>query len=157
VQRSFRNQLVTPTKTGKNRRIDISDQFYFALKKLHLQRKEEALQGGMDAPVSIIFHTKGSHTSQNSVRNIWKRLLDKCGLNYRKFHTTRHTFASLLISNNESLAYIKELMGHHSIQMTVDEYGHLLPTENRDAVNSLDDATIRNSTATTQSRKAATL
>jgi len=48
-------------------------------------------------------------------------------------------------------------MGHHSIQMTVDEYGHLLPTENRDAVNSLDDATIRNSTATTQSRKAATL
>ena len=98
-------------------------------------------------------HSKGSHTSQNSVRNIWKRLLDKCGLNYRKFHTTRHTFASLLISNNESLAYIKELMGHHSIQMTVDEYGHLLPTENRDAVNSLDDATIRNSTATTPKQK----
>jgi integrase len=134
----------------------MSDQLYFVLKRLYNQRKEEALKDGKNEPVSIVFHTKGQYTSQNTVRNIWKRLLVKCELNYRKFHSTRHTFASLLINNNESLAYIKELMGHHSIQMTVDVYGHLLPSENRDAVNSLDDASICNLSATTENKKAVT-
>jgi integrase len=59
----------------------------------------------------------------------------------------RHTFASLLIQNKESLAYVKEQMGHHSIQLTVDTYGHLVPGSNRAAVDALDtapDATICN-------------
>jgi integrase len=157
VQRSFRNGRITSTKNSKSRRVDMSDQLYFVLKRLYSQRKEEALKDGKNEPVSIVFHTKGQYTSQNTVRNIWKRLLVKCELNYRKFHSTRHTFASLLINNNESLAYIKELMGHHSIQMTVDVYGHLLPSENRDAVNFLDDAPICNLSATTENKKAATL
>ncbi len=156
VQRSFRNSRLTPTKNGKTRKVDISDQLYFALKRLSAQRKEEALKDGLGEPVSIIFHTKGDHTSQNSVRNIWRRLLTKCELNYRKLHTSRHTFASMLISNGESLAYVKELLGHHSIQITVDVYGHLLPTENRAAVNALDDTPIRTPGATTQKEKAVT-
>jgi integrase len=39
----------------------------------------------------------------------------------------RHTYASLLIGQGESLAYVKDQMGHHSIQVTVDIYGHLVP------------------------------
>ena len=31
----------------------------------------------------------------------------------------------------------KEQMGHHSIQITVDTYGHLIPGANRQAVNRL--------------------
>jgi integrase len=63
----------------------------------------------------------------------------------------RHTFASLLIQQGESLAYVKEQLGHHSIQMTVDVYGHLVPGGNRQAVDKLDgleNATIRNPDAT---------
>jgi hypothetical protein len=41
--------------------------------------------------------------------------------------------------------------------MTVDVYGHLLPSENRDAVNFLDDAPICNLSATTENKEAATL
>jgi hypothetical protein len=40
----------------------------------------------------------------------------------------------------ESLAYVKEQMGHSSIQVTVDVYGHLVPGGNRAAVDRLDDA-----------------
>jgi len=32
----------------------------------------------------------------------------------------RHTFGSLLIQQGESLAYVKEQMGHASIQVTID-------------------------------------
>jgi integrase len=51
----------------------------------------------------------------------------------------RHTFASLLIQQGESLVYVKEQMGHASIQITVDIYGHLVPGGNRAAVDRLDD------------------
>jgi integrase len=33
--------------------------------------------------------------------------------------------------------YVKEQMGHHSIQVTVDLYGHLIPGANRAAANRL--------------------
>ena len=56
-----------------------------------------------------------------------------------RFHNIRHTFASLLLANGESLHYVKEQMGHASIQTTADVYGHLVPGSNRNAVNRLDD------------------
>jgi integrase len=39
-------------------------------------------------------------------------------------------------------------MGHSSIQVTVDIYGHLIPGANRQAVDRLDDVTGRNPRAT---------
>jgi integrase len=54
-----------------------------------------------------------------------------------RFHDLRHTFASLLLSNGESPTYVKEQMGHSSIQVTVDIYGHLIPGGNRQAVDRL--------------------
>jgi integrase len=157
VDSSWRNGTLTGTKTRKSRRVDLSDQLVVELKRLHTQRKEEALRSGASQVVPIIFHTKGTYTSQNSVRNIWKRVLAKAELDYRKFHCTRHTFASLLIADNQPLNYVKEMLRHHSIQMTVDVYGHLLPDQNKSAVNSLDDATIRNLSATRQKERAATI
>jgi len=35
------------------------------------------------------------------------------------------------------LAYVKDQLGHSSIRMTVDTYGHLVPGANRQAVNKL--------------------
>jgi integrase len=52
--------------------------------------------------------------------------------------TCDNTFASLLIQQGESLAYVKEQMGHHSISVTVDIYGHLVPGGNKQAVDKLD-------------------
>ena len=39
--------------------------------------------------------------------------------------------------NGESPAYVKEQLGHSSIKMTVDIYGHWIPGANRQAVNRL--------------------
>jgi integrase len=46
---------------------------------------------------------------------------------------------------------VRDQLGHASIQLTVDTYGHLVPGSNRQAVDRLDDAadtTIRNPAAT---------
>ena len=46
--------------------------------------------------------------------------------------------ASLHIAHRESLAYVRDQLGHSSIQVTVDVYGHLVPGGNRDAADRLD-------------------
>ena len=138
VQRSYKNQKTSQTKTGRVRRVDMSDQLIGTLKSLYAQRKREALQTGSREIVETVFHRDRIPIAQNSIRYIFKRILRKAGLRSIRFHDIRHTYASLLLSNGQSPAYVKEQMGHHSIQMTVDIYGHLIPSSNREAVNMLD-------------------
>jgi hypothetical protein len=47
-----------------------------------------------------------------------------------------------MIAGGESLAYVKEQMGHSSIKVTVDIYGHLVPGENREAANRISDKVL---------------
>jgi integrase len=42
-------------------------------------------------------------------------------------HECRHTFASLLIASRENPKAVQEFMGHATITMTFDLYGHLFP------------------------------
>ena len=61
------------------------------------------------------------------------------GLAQRNLHYLRHTFASLLLLQGESLKYVQEQLGHSTIKMTCDTCGHLVPGGNRQAVDRLDD------------------
>jgi hypothetical protein len=60
-----------------------------------------------------------------------------------RYRHKRHTYASLLLQQGESIVYVKEQLGHASIQITVDTYGHLIPGANRAAVDRLDDAPMQ--------------
>ncbi|GLI36183.1 tyrosine-type recombinase/integrase [Desulforhabdus amnigena] len=140
VSRSAKRGKITPTKTGKNRRVDMSDQLMNVLKGLQTQRKREALKKGHGVADGFIFLSREDEIlSQNTVRNVFKGILRKAGLRDIRLHETRHTFASLLLTDGQSPVYVKEQLGHSSIQMTVDIYGHLIPSSNRDAVNRLDE------------------
>lgn len=80
--------------------------------------------------------------ADNFRREVFSKVREKSGLPRFRFHDIRHTFASLLLQQSESLHYVKEQMGHASIQTTVDVYGHIVPGSNRNAVNKLDDETV---------------
>ncbi|MBW1697857.1 MAG: site-specific integrase [Deltaproteobacteria bacterium] len=157
VRRSFKRGRIEKTKTGRERMVDMSNQLHDCLKRLLTLRKRQALEEGRTEPIEIVFHTKGGYTSQNSIRNVFKRMLKKAGMREMRLHNTRHTFASLLLSSGESPAYVKDQLGHSSIKITVDIYGHLIPSSNRNAVNRLDfPTTIRKPTAIGRNRKAVT-
>ena len=101
--------------------------------------------------------TGGPVDGDNLRHRVFYPLLGRAGLRRIRFHDLRHTFASLLIQNGESLAYVRDQLGHASIQLTVDTYGHLVPGANRQAVDRLDDvpdATIRNPAATEDTKGA---
>jgi Phage integrase family len=74
--------------------------------------------------------------------------LEKAGLRRFRFHDLRHTFGSLLIQDGASLTYVKEQMGHSSIQITVDTYGHLVPGADIAWVDRLDRETTPQQSAT---------
>ena len=138
VRRSFKNRRLEKPKNGKTRRVDMSDQLIEVMRGLQTNRKREALKDGRGVVVDWIFHKGGEPIAQNSIRNVWNRLLLKAGIRRNRLHDIRHTYASLLLSNGQSPVYVKEQLGHSSIQITVDVYGHLIPSSNRDAVNQLD-------------------
>ena len=71
-------------------------------------------------------------------RRVFHKALEKAGLRRIRFHDLRHTFASRLLQNGESIVYVKDQLGHHSIKVTVDVYGHLVPGANKAAVDRLD-------------------
>ncbi len=148
VRRTYsKGKLQTP-KSGKWRRVDMSLQLTERLEALQRERRKETLQHGWRGmPEWVFTSTNGAMMdSDNFRRRVWLRLLTKAGFRHMQMKDLRHTFASLLIQQGESLAYVKEQMGHHSIQVTVDIYGHLVPGGNKAAVDKLDDspATIRN-------------
>ncbi|HEX4305308.1 MAG TPA: site-specific integrase [Solirubrobacterales bacterium] len=61
-------------------------------------------------------------------------------------HECRHTFASLLIHAGVNAKAIQTFMGHATIQMTFDQYGHLMPgsrDQARELVDAYLDAAIR--------------
>jgi integrase-like protein len=53
-------------------------------------------------------------------------------------HCLRHTYASLMLQQGESLQYVQRQLGHSSITLTVDTYGKWLPMGNKAAVDRLD-------------------
>ena len=98
----------------------------------------------------------GNHLDPDHLRKrCFYKCLEKAGLRRIRFHDLRHTFASLLLAQGESLAYVRDQLGHSSIQTTVDTYGHLVPGSNRGAVDKLDDPQPdRNQTATGRNQTA---
>ena len=47
-------------------------------------------------------------------------------------HTLRHVYASLQIAQNVSPKRLQKLMGHSTLKLTLDTYGHLWPDESED-------------------------
>ena len=88
-------------------------------------------------------------------RQIFYKVLSLAGMRRVRFHDLRHRFASLLIGQGENLVYIKNQLGHSSIQITVDIYGHLIPSSNRIAVDKLDDMASGESPAESGSKTVA--
>jgi len=148
-KKALGDRRINAPKSNRVRRADMSEPLGHVLQGLLTMREAEAILKGQDrSPWLFLGRDGGPMTPGSFWQNVWRPLLRRSKLRYRKPHALRHTYASLLIQNRESLAYIRDQLGHHSIKLTVDTYGHLVPGANRAAVDRLDDATGRNLYAT---------
>jgi integrase len=59
---------------------------------------------------------------------VWGRTRAQAGLPGARFHTSRHTFASMLLSGGVSVPAAAEYLGH-TPKMLLTTYAHLLPAD----------------------------
>ena len=140
VKRSYRRGQFTKPKNGKIRKVDMSNELKAVLEDHKAHEKRMAIKAGLGELPELVFNRSGKVIEQNYIRRVFKRILAKAGLREIKLHGLRHSFASQLLSAGVSPVYVKEMLGHSSIQITVDIYGKWIQSERSTDVNKLDSA-----------------
>jgi integrase len=148
VQRNLQAGRLTSTKTLKRRRVDLSRELRQVMLDLRDSKFLVAFQRGIDAENELIFQDPERRAlDRNVLTRVFKCCLARAGLREIRFHDLRHTFGSQLIQNGASLVYVRDQMGHSSIRVTADIYGHLLPSANVNLVDRLDAQTTPHESA----------
>ncbi len=127
----FRKSTDSPKTKTSNRRIDIP----VKLAEILQEWKPNCPKGNKN----LVFpNTKGEYADAgNTHRYKFKKVLKVAGVKDIRFHDLRHTFASLLISKDAPIKYTQSQMGHSSIQITLDVYGHLMEEANQKGIEAL--------------------
>ena len=130
VQHNYVLREHTTTKSKKPRRVDMSRELRRVLLALRDARLLAAyMKNESDITNELVFPSPdgGILDPDNLYHRLFIPALTKAGIRKIRLHDLRHTFGSLLIQQGASLTYVKEQLGHASIQTTVDIYGHLIP------------------------------
>ena len=65
-------------------------------------------------------------------------LIKKAGLPPIRFHDLRHTAASLMLNHDVPAIVVSRRLGHAGTSITMDVYGHLLPSMQAEAAELID-------------------
>ena len=77
------------------------------------------------------------HLSYTTVQRVKNDALKETGLPHVKIHSFRHSHASNLIAAGVPVIKISKRLGHSSVTMTQDIYGHLIENDDDDILNAM--------------------
>lgn len=110
--------FTTPKSANSERDIPIAS---FLVEKLRkIQRKE-----------GFVINKRGKYIEPAVYVRRYKRLLEKAGIEYVKFHALRHTFSVRALELGVDVQTLSEILGHSSVSTTLNFYGHSLPEHKR--------------------------
>jgi integrase len=153
VERAVTNagDLGTP-KSGRGRTVDMSmtvkdtlQRHQTRLAESWLKRKAKKDENGHDLPKGVmppwVFPSdEWTVMDHANIGKAFKRILKAAGLPmHHSPHSLRHTFASILLQQEESIQHVQRMLGHASITLTVDTYGKWLPMGKKAAVDGQED------------------
>ncbi|ATX79965.1 integrase [Mariprofundus aestuarium] len=114
----------TKTEAG-NRSIDL---LLPALKALQCQKKITFNQN------DYVFHNPNTNRNWNDdikFRKIaWEPTVKRAKIHYREPKQMRHTYASMMLTAGENIAWVSQQLGHTSIQTTLKRYARWIPKMN---------------------------
>lgn len=139
VRRSKSRTIIDTPKSGKSRAVDMSKQLSVVLREKRMEMVSASVKTGQRS--KWVFPGKSAETLDPTA---WRRrtfdvMVRRAGIDKMRVHDLRHTYASLMLAAGQPLIYIQRQLGHHSIQITADCYSHLIPRDDRGAVDALDD------------------
>ncbi|WP_104712550.1 tyrosine-type recombinase/integrase [Helicobacter cetorum] len=113
-------EITSPKNKSSIREVDLLEPVEIVLKEL----KESEPKNKKMVFLSIPKRT-------NEFQDAFKKLLKILGLKERKLYTTRHTFASLMLSKGEEPMWVSKNMGHKDLNITYSTYSHFIPQQER--------------------------
>lgn len=66
----------------------------------------------------LFLDKQGNLLKGKNVSSEWTKILKKCNIPHKKFHSIRHTFGSILLQKGVDIETVAELMGHTAISIT---------------------------------------
>jgi integrase len=130
-------------KIASRRTIDLPQRAVEALRSHRRRQAEEQLRAGSNWQDNGLVFATGKGTpldAQNIVNRHFKPLLKRVGLPDIRWHDLRHTCATLLLSRGVHPKLVQHLLGHASIQLTLDRYSHWIPSMGRATAEGMDEA-----------------
>jgi integrase len=131
---------IGPTKTKSSNRTTVLPELCIDSLKKHraIQSAERLAAQSWQNPALVFTTPVGSIVDP---ANFSKRLSVHCvaaGLGHRNPHQLRHSCATLLLAEEVPLHEVSEILGHSSVSVTKDVYGHLTPERRRAAAEAMD-------------------
>lgn len=141
-----RTYLDAPKTARSRRTIHLPGSLVDVLRQHRKRQAAERLAfgegwGGRWADEELVFTTSiGSALDPNRVNRQVQQIAIDAGLGKWTPHELRHSAASLLIAQGVPLKTISEMLGHSSIRVTADVYGHLLDDARSEAATAMESA-----------------
>jgi integrase len=131
VRRAMVKRRIEPPKTRHGRR-----EVRLAASLARRAREHLASQEDQD-PAALVFTNRDDRPIDPDTlrQRILKPLVQEAGAPWAGFHTFRHTFASLHLSEGTNLLQLSRALGHHSAAFTLTRYTHLLPGDEAPALD----------------------
>ena len=128
VQRTYdsvHNRMNTP-KNGKTRRVDMAKDLREGLLEWQACCFDKAVMAGQSTPFPVVFATvSGRPWAPRRLYTIHQRCCALAGLRATRIHDLRHSYATIMLYElHAPIQYVSEQLGHSSIKITVDTYGH---------------------------------
>lgn len=134
---------VKPPKDYEIRTITINDYCSELVKLLRAEKKNETQRLGTQWHDEQWLFTQwnGEIMNPQTPSKQFSKFLAKNGLKHRKFHSLRHTSATLLLYGGVNLKQVQERLGHGDIS-TTNKYLHCIAEADEEAANVLQDMLI---------------
>ncbi len=113
-----------------------------ALRVHRVRQKAERLAAGPAWVESGLVFTSevGTPIDPDNARRQIGRLTERAGVGRRHPHELRHSAASILLAQGVPLEVVSEILGHSSIRVTKDVYGHLDQRQKAQAARAMERA-----------------
>jgi integrase len=132
--------VVSEVKTPKSRRTLVLTPEIVNRLRAHRSRQSEAkiAAGPLWQDHGLIFTSEvGTPMDPDNFSHTFSKLCQKADLGHWHPHELRHSGASLMLAQGTPLHVVSEILGHASITITKDVYGHLLEGDKRAAATSM--------------------
>ncbi len=113
--------ITTPKNNSSIRKILIPSILVNSLKNIK--------QSNVKSDKLIFSDETGYPLAENTITRKFKQYTAIAGIKQIRIHDLRHSHASLLISQGESIVMVAKRLGHANIEQTLNTYSHMMPKE----------------------------